>query len=70
MRKLFAVCSQHIEREMSRSLCRLHYVYLCENVVQITYAQLEASAVGIARMYFLSCLTDGSTRHSMVSMTI
>ena len=26
--------------------CQRHYAYLCEDVVQIAYAPLEASAVG------------------------
>ena len=28
------------------TMCELHYVYLCEDVLQFTYAPLEASTIG------------------------
>ena len=33
------------------TLCQLHYMYLCEDVVQIMYAPLQASVIGIREVH-------------------
>ena len=68
----------NIKGRMSWSVCanltlyQLHYEYLPEDVVQIVYAPLEASAIVFrkVRLYSHSCSTDGTDRHNTVSTTI
>ena len=64
---------------MSRSACanltlyQIYYVYLREDMVQIVYAPLEVSAVGIREvgsLYSHSFSTDSINRHNTVPTTI
>ena len=46
------------------------HVHVCEDVVQIAYTPLKASAIGITPLYSHLRSTDGLTRHDNVPTTI